>query len=252
MKSILIVQTGTTFPSLKRLKGDFDEWVARSFGRACEYDVQVARVCDGDSLPSPTDVAGVVVTGSPAMVTDHAPWSEQTAEWLAQAVRREVPTLGICYGHQLLAYALGGRVGDNPNGPELGTVIVTPNACGAQDPLLGDFQGPFKAHMCHRQSVLDLPKCAVVLASTRKEPCAAFSFSDCAWGVQFHPEFDSRILKVYVLHHKDELQARGVPVRDVFASCMETGCGPEILRRFLWVVRKRDQFAGRRVFASAV
>ena len=52
-------------------------------------------------------------------------------------VERGIPTLGICYGHQLLAHALGGEVGDNPNGREFGTVTVELTAEAADDPLLG-------------------------------------------------------------------------------------------------------------------
>ena len=58
------------------------------------------------------------------MVTQHLQWSERIAEWLPEAAERQIPTLGICYGHQLLAYALGGKAGNNPQGPEFGTVDV--------------------------------------------------------------------------------------------------------------------------------
>jgi GMP synthase (glutamine-hydrolysing) len=251
MRKILIVKTGTTFPTLRAIKGDFDAWVMRGFGRDRAVYADVAEVAAGEELPAPTDYAGIVVTGSHDMVTDRPVWSERTAEWLRYAVKLEIPTLGICYGHQLLAHAFGGRVGNNPNGPEYGTVIVTPNAFGTQDALLGEFQGPFKVHMCHQQSVLDLPKGAVPLASTRKEPCAAFSLNQCAWGVQFHPEFDSRILKAYVLRCKDDLAERGLDVKDVFASCMETGCGHEVFRRFLDVVDARSRTAFDRAFHCA-
>ncbi len=236
MNKILIVKTGTTFPTLRAIKGDFDAWIMRGLGR-CETIVsEVVDVAAGGRLPAASDYGGIIVTGSHERVMDRAEWSERTAEWLRDAVRRDIPTLGICYGHQLLAHALGGIVGDGPNGPEFGTVVVTPNAFGTEDPLLGEFHGPFKVHMCHFQSVLELPKGAVPLGSTRKEPFAAFAFGRCAWGVQFHPEFDSRILRAYVLSFKDELISKGLDIKDVFASCMETGCGHEVFRRFLDVV----------------
>jgi GMP synthase (glutamine-hydrolysing) len=243
MSRLLIVKTGTTFSTLRAIKGDFDDWVVKGFGRDRAVHADVAHVSAGEELPPPSDYDGVVVTGSHDMVTDRAEWSERAARWLVGAVRAEVPTLGICYGHQLLAHAFGGRVGDNPGGPEFGTVAVTPNAFGSLDPLLSGFQGPFKAHMCHQQSVLELPKGAVPLAASRREPCAAFVISRCAWGVQFHPEFDSRILKAYVLRYKDEMAALGLDVQEAFGSCMETGCGHEIFQRFLDVVEARSRRA---------
>jgi len=253
MSKILIVKTGTTFPSLKALKGDFDAWVVKGFGRNNHLVAEVAEVAAGAPLPSAADFAGVIVTGSHENVTDRAAWSERTAEWLWKTVKMEIPTLGICYGHQLLAHAFGGKVGDNPNGLEAGTVVVTPNAFGSQDTLLGGFQGPFKAHMCHRQSVLELPKGAVPLAVTRKETCAAFSINQCAWGVQFHPEFDSRIEKAYVLRHADELTEQGADVQQILSSCMETGSGREILEQFLAVMADRARpSAKHRPFACAV
>lgn len=253
MSKILIVKAGTTFPSLKAIKGDFDEWVVRGFGRNSPVEVEVAEVSAGAVLPPAAGFSGVIVTGSHEMVTDHTAWSERTAEWLWKAVKMEIPTLGICYGHQLLAYAFGGKIGCNPNGWEAGTVVVTPNAFGSQDTLLGGFQGPFKAQMCHRQSVLELPKGAVPLAVTRKETCAAFSINQCAWGLQFHPEFDSRITKVYVLRHSDDLTEQGENVQQTLASCMETGCGREIFQQFLSVVADRMRPLGsHRPLAHAV
>lgn len=243
MSRLLIVKTGSTFATLRAIKGDFDDWVVKGLGHDRPVHAEVAHVAAGEELPPPSDYDGIVVTGSHEMVTDRAEWSERTAQWLAGAVRAEVPTLGICYGHQLLAHAFGGRVGDNPNGFEYGTVAITPNAFGAQDPLLGSFQGPFKAHMCHQQSVLELPKGAVPLASSRKDPCAAFAICRCAWGVQFHPEFDSRILKAYVLRYKDELAAHGLDVQEIFGSSMETGCGHEVFQRFLDLIEQRSRHA---------
>ena len=250
MSKILIVKTGTTFASLKAIKGDFDAWVIKGFGRDNHVETEVADVAAGLPLPSAEDFAGVIVTGSHEMVTDHAAWSERTAEWLRKTVKLEIPTLGICFGHQLLAYAFGGKVCDNPNGLEAGTVVVTPNAFGSQDMLLSGFQGPFKAHMCHRQSVVELPKGAVPLAVTRKETCAAFSINRCAWGVQFHPEFDGRIERAYVLRHSDELTGQGEDVQQLLASCMETGCGREIFERFLAVVHDHARPSGSHAYRS--
>ena len=120
MKEMLVVKTGSTFPALRARRGDFEQWVIagmRMTGRAA----RVVDVSREEPLPKPEDTSGVVITGSHAMVTDHHEWSENTAAWLQNAFAVHLPILGICYGHQLLAYTLGGRVGDNSNGREVGT-----------------------------------------------------------------------------------------------------------------------------------
>ena len=90
----------------------------RTYGELLYKRAQTKRVL-GYAL------AAVVVTGAHDMVPEHALWSETASAWLRELVGRQVPTLGICYGHQLLAHALGGEVGYHPRGSEVGTVSVT-------------------------------------------------------------------------------------------------------------------------------
>lgn len=70
-------------------------------------------------------LSAALLSGSWAMVTDRADWSERTAAWVRGAVADGLPLLGVCYGHQLMSYALGGNVGDNPAGWERGLIAVT-------------------------------------------------------------------------------------------------------------------------------
>ena len=231
MDPILIVKTGTTLASLAGECGDFEDWIRAGMGLD-RNQATVVSVFEGADLPDPKDFTGVVVTGSGAMVSHREPWSEQTADWLRDALECTTPVLGICYGHQLLAHALGGRVGPNPHGREIGTVRVqlTPEA--ADDALLAGFGGALLVHTTHSEAVLELPKPVVRLASSKADPNSAFSFGTAAWGVQFHPEFDAYVMKRYIEERRELLVAEGINADDRLNGVEESPDGTAVLRRF--------------------
>src|SRR5688572_17680661 len=134
MKPILIIKTGTTIKSIPRERGDFEHWIMAGM-RLPQARFMIRDVMSGEPLPSYDDVAAVVVTGSAAMVTDRLAWSEYSGAFLREAADRELPVLGICYGHQLLAHSLGGVVGYHPNGREIGTTRVHLTEAVEGDPL---------------------------------------------------------------------------------------------------------------------
>lgn len=226
-----IIKTGGTFPSLVAQKGDFEDWVLAGMGLTRDQ-VILADVQNGGALPGFDAVSGVVITGSHAMVTDHPDWNERTAEWLTGAAARRLPVLGICYGHQLLAYALGGRVSDNPNGREVGTTDVQLNGYAQRDSLFGGLPPLLKAHVCHTQSVMQLPAGATVLAASARDRHQAFVVGECAWGVQFHPEFDADATRFYIQHEQDKLIQEGQDIDQLFAGVQETPEASGLLGRF--------------------
>ncbi len=230
MKNILIIKTGETFPDLRAKRGDFEDWALRGLGIDRQY-ATIVPVYEGVPLPG-LGHTGIVITGSHAFVTQHADWSERTAEWLAGAVERGIPILGICYGHQLLAYALGGQVGDNPNGREFGTVKIQFNGHAHDDALFGGCAKIIQAHVCHTQSALRLPTDAQLLASSAMDPHAAFRIGDAAWGVQFHPEFDAEAVQVYIRRFRSALLAEGQDPDALMAACVETPASHQLLRQF--------------------
>lgn len=239
MRRILIIKTGSTLPSLLASKGDFEHWILSGMG-ASRNQTFVVDVRDGSPLPAYNELSGVVVTGSHSMVTDHDDWSERTATWLAGAVEK-VPILGICYGHQLLAYALGGKVGDNPNGHEYGTVEVHLNENAHQDSLLGGLLNPIQVHVSHTQSVTELPTQAKLLASSDRDPHQAFVVGECAWGVQFHPEFDAEVVRAYIHHTRPVLLAEKQDPDRLIGQSTDTPYGSEILKRFIQLTCPRFQ-----------
>jgi GMP synthase (glutamine-hydrolysing) len=233
----LIVQTGTTFPELRARRGDFPDWFRTGMGLH-RSQVDVVRADAGERLPSAKGThAGVIVTGSPAMVSDRHPWSENTAAWLRSIVGGGVPVLGVCYGHQLLAHALGGRVDYHPRGREIGTVRVERLAAAASDELLGPTPDTFHAHASHQQSVIDLPREAVVLARSGHDPHHAVRYAPNVWGLQFHPEFSVGIMRDYLHRRRQAIHG------DCPAGCCEdragvpAPCARRLLRRFGEIAR---------------
>lgn len=237
---MLIVKVGETLPSLRTRRGDFEHWILSGMQLDPE-ETQIVDVRNVGRLPDVDGLSGVVVTGSHAMVTECQVWSERTAEWLTQAVESGVPILGICYGHQLLAHALGGEVGDNPQGREFGTVEVHLDGTAQQDPLLEGFPSPIRVHVGHVQSVLCLPEGARRLASSAMDANQAFVVGQCAWGVQFHPEFDASVVRTYIAHFQDVLRAEGHDPQRLMDTCQDAPFGPQILRRFLKLVDQRTE-----------
>jgi GMP synthase (glutamine-hydrolysing) len=230
-KYLFIIKVGTTYPDTLREYGDFDLWTIKGLG--CDHDtVRVIDAEHGDPLPDANDCGGVVVTGSHDMVTDNLPWSVRVAEWIPALVDRSVPFLGICFGHQLLAYALGGRVGFHPEGTEAGTVKINLLPESASDPLFAFLPLSFHAHVSHSQTVIVLPEGAVRLAMNAFEPNHAFRVGKCAWGVQSHPEYTADIMRSYIINEKEDLLREGIEFRPVLESVKETPEAASILRRF--------------------
>ena len=237
MKPFLILETGTPIPALRR-HGGFGHWIRVAAGLHGRQ-VRSCFVADGESLPDANDHAGVLVTGSGAMVTERADWSEQSAAWLREAARAGVPLFGICYGHQLLAHALGGRVDYNPRGREMGTVPVALLQDAADDPLFVGLGIQFAAHTTHLQTVLSPPPGAMVLARSERDDCQAFRWGDATWGVQFHPEFSTGMMRGYIQARSDALSKEGTCHRGLLRDVRPAPAARRVLKRFIHVAHQR-------------
>lgn len=231
IKPILILKMGETLPHLYQRRGDFEDWITEPLENA-RISFKVVAPYRETLPPDPTDFSGIIITGSHAMVTDRKDWSEQTAAWILRVIDSGIPLLGICYGHQLIAQAMGGVVGSSPIGIELGAVDVYVNGNAAKDPLLKNSPTAFKVHASHSQSVLQLPPDAVRLASNKNEPNHAFSIGPHAWGLQFHPEFDADIMKTYIHEFSSRMETHGQDPQKAADAVVETPHSRSLLQRF--------------------
>ncbi|WDP89919.1 MAG: glutamine amidotransferase [Desulfobacter sp.] len=228
---LLVIKAGGTFPEMARELGDFEDWIIRGLcvppGRC-----RVADVERGDALPGPETVLGAVISGSHAMVTEEAAWSLALENWTRRAVAGGMPLLGICYGHQVLARAMGGTVDFHPQGTEIGTVDISCLEACRTDPLFSRLPDTFKGHVVHSQTVTGLPAGAVPLAANTFEPHHAFRIGEVAWGVQFHPEFDESAEQGYIRNLSEKARAQGQDPDQLVAAVRETPHAAALLKGF--------------------
>lgn len=235
-RPFLILKAGSLIPVSQHFADRFGD-TEGTFASGCGLDQRETVVIDlqaGDPLPDRIGAyAGALVTGSSAMVTDQAPWMEATAMWLRRAVAADLPVLGVCFGHQLLAHALGGRVGPNPIGVEGGTVVVSFQE--NTDPLFAAMPASVDLQAHHYQTVLEPPAGATVLATSRKDRFQAMRYAPRAWSVQFHPELTLEMMELLMAAlavEGDRHDHAGM-----LAGLRPSPEGPRLLRRFVGLAR---------------
>lgn len=226
---ILVLRTGDAIGDLVERRGEFARWIRETVGDDgrhtwSELDVRF-------QAPGETTADAVIITGSAASVTERAPWMIRAEAWLRDRVEEGMPVLGICFGHQLLAQALGGRVVKNTAGREIGTVKCM--RCDDDDPLFRGLPRDLTVNATHVDTVHDLPAGARILASTKLERHAAFAVKTHVWGVQFHPEIDGDIMRGYVDARSHVLRSEGIDTDSLRAACIDTPHGVQILRNFV-------------------
>ncbi len=226
-----------SLPSVAAAYGDTAEVILRGLA-IDDRPAEIVMVCEDEPLPPLEEVSGVVMSGAAAMVADPLPWIDRTAEYLRAAVATGVPTLGLCFGHQLLARTFGGHVAPLANGPEYGTVTIERTAESAGDAMLGHAPVRFLAQAAHHQTVVVPPPGAVVLARNGNG-VQALRYAEAAWGVQFHPEFDDGLNRLIIEAVAEKLSSLGVDTPATLAALAPSPDAAAVLRRFGAVLRER-------------
>jgi GMP synthase (glutamine-hydrolysing) len=230
-KKILVVKTGEPVPKIAEKRGQFVDLIAGSIGDAFtgEYVVVDARTED----PAGSGHAGadaIVITGSAANVPNREAWMLRAEAWLRDVVAAGTPVFGICFGHQILAQALGGDVQKNPRGREIGTIAIEQTV---DDPLFDGLPTHFSANVTHIDSVVRLPPGAVGLARSPLEDYHAIRFTPSCYGVQFHPEIDAEVMRGYIDTRREILAAEGFDVEAMVAAIEDGDPGRRTLQNFV-------------------
>ncbi|WP_435945129.1 glutamine amidotransferase [Dryocola sp. BD586] len=232
---LLLVQMGHPPADIRAAVGEQPQWFRAALGDACP--VRVVCPFEGEPLPAAGTFRAAVITGSWAMVTDHEEWSDRTAEWTREMVQAGVPVLGVCYGHQLMAWALGGEVAYHPQGSEVGQLAVSLNAAARRDPLLQDLPDSFDVFLSHEQSVITPSPGAVVLGVSGHDAHQIIRYSPTALSVQFHPEFTAPVMNKIITSRSERVAMKGKDRDALLANVSDTPFSRAILQRFEQLTR---------------
>ncbi|MEO0485699.1 MAG: type 1 glutamine amidotransferase [Pseudomonadota bacterium] len=139
------------------------------------WSYPVYAVKDGE-FPDTLEFDGVIITGSPASPRAGEPWMDRLEALVRDLINAGVPMFGACFGHQIIAKALGARLGDNPGGWVKGVVAA-------------EYDGAvLPAYASHTEQVLTLPKGAETIASHPSCAIAGYRIGTQVETTQYHPE----------------------------------------------------------------
>ncbi len=188
---IAILQTGKNNAGLK---GQFDEYPemfekllnTNSKGRDKAFSLTSYMVCDGQFPENSQSYHGYIITGSSAGVYEEHFWIAPLFEFIQKCYQEKTPVCGICFGHQAVAAALGGKVVKWPDGWEVGTHKMQLHDL----PVWIDNRSAFSLIYFHQDQVTELPNGAGRLASNAFCEYGGFFIDQHVFCLQGHPEFE--------------------------------------------------------------
>lgn len=194
-----------------------------------ESELPVYRVLDGQLPERADECDAYLITGSKHGVNDGLPWIESLCSFVRTLWAEQIPLIGVCFGHQLMAKALGGTVRKAEQGWGLGL---------SYNQILErrDWMQPFKDHLdllvSHQDQVAILPPQAQLLASSEFCPYYLVQYGEHFLSVQGHPEFTKG-------YSRDLLKMRepALPPARVRAAVVSLSAEPDGQLMMQWLVR---------------
>ncbi len=177
-----ILQTGHAPDTLRDQYGDYIR-IFQDFLAGQGFDFEGWSVVDGDLPESVHAADGWLITGSRHGVYEDHDWIPPLEDFIRDAITGKVPMVGVCFGHQIIAQALGGKVEKFGGGWAVGRQVYNFGGTG------------IALNAWHQDQVTELPPGATVVASNDFCAYAAIAYGDRALTVQPHPEFDTGFME---------------------------------------------------------
>jgi GMP synthase-like glutamine amidotransferase len=189
-----ILQTGRTPEEMRGQYGDYDDMFKRLLADR-DFDFVTYPVLDNVLPQDVHEAQGWLITGSKFGVYEDHDWIAPLEDFLRRTYAAGVPIIGVCFGHQILAQALGGTVVQYPGGWSVGAV----------DYQLPDSPDGGAIMAWHRDQVVELPEDAEVIGQSDFCQYAMLAYGDRALSIQPHPEFTAEFLADLLTARRDIL-----------------------------------------------
>ena len=150
-----------------------------------DWQFTAVLVRDGEFPKTIHDFDGYVITGSPASANGSEAWIEELMGFIRELEVARIPTIGICFGHQAIARALGGHVDKNPGGWGFG---VSPTHFTAHETWMQPAQTTVNLYAAHTEQVIVLPKNAAILGGSAFCPIGSYKVGDHIFTTEYHQE----------------------------------------------------------------
>ena len=181
---------------------------------------QYVRTYEGHPVPREMKGAGgLIVMGGPMAVyqADQYPFLRDEMRLIEQAVREELPVLGVCLGGQIVAAALGAKVTRNPAGKEIGWYPVTLSDDAQEDRLWRGVAPNFTPFHWHGD-IFEVPAGAVSLASSEKTACQGFRYGSSVYALQFHIEVTPESVAAMAAEWPRELEKEKISAAEMIGA----------------------------------
>lgn len=197
-----ILQTGLAPAELAAQTGEYPDMFAK-FLAGRDFDFQAYNVLSNEFPTSHTDADGWLITGSKHGVYEDHDWIAPLEELVRAIYAADIPLVGVCFGHQIIAQALGGKVVKFKDGWSIGHVEYQ----------MDGLDSPIQLNAWHQDQVVELPKDARVIGSSDFCENAMLAYGDKVITVQPHPEFGDEFIDGLL-----EYRAKGVVPDDLISN----------------------------------
>ena len=214
-------------PEFEHISGDYPDMFRRLFAGHPEVGIVVYDVIGGEMPADPGECDAWITTGSRYSVNDDEPWISDLEDFVRDVAKAQVPFVGVCFGHQLIAKALGGTVVESERGWGVGAKEVE---------VRGDLGlGPsYTVLTSHQDQIEDLPPGAEILGWNEHCPVSMLGVGENMIGIQGHPEFEAGYSEALMQSRRGTL----IPEATVDDGLASLEGGTDGTHLFDWILRR--------------